>query len=231
MRQLIRPGATLVLAMLSLGSRADACTCAGPRPACETFWHADVVFLGRVTHVNGVAWSQSAELAVVEAFKGDPGPIVSLSPDEPGGTCNSSFTSGETYVVYARRRGNTLATHLCSGTRLVSQVPSEDLAYLRALPLTQERALGELHAYVSFSVPNGTPQAVSGVTVRFSGDGLTREAQSDASGRLTVQVPPGRYRLEATAPPSIGIARPWRRDVELVDRRGCAIVHVDVSSK
>lgn len=230
MRHLIRLGVALIVAVLSLGSRADACTCVGPRPACETFWQADVVFLGRVTSVDG-AWSESARFAVVEAFKGEPGPAVSLSPHAPASTCNSSFTSGETYVVYARRRGDVLSTHLCSGTRLLSQVPREDLAYLRALPLTQERAFGELHAYVSSSVPNGPPRPVPGVTVRFSGDDVTRDAQSDADGKLTVQVPPGRYRLEASAPPSIGIARPSRHDVELVDRRGCALVHVAVSSR
>ena len=57
-----------------------------------------------------------------------------LSPVFPN-TCGSALL-GQPYVVYARKKDSTFSTHLCFGTRLLSEA-SEDLQYLQRLQCSE----------------------------------------------------------------------------------------------
>lgn len=107
----------LLLCCLQLGEvhRAFACSCVMPPNVQDALKDADAVFSGTVVSVNLVnqnvpggiysttAPSREVVLSVVAAWKGVSRPTVTIVTGMGGGDCGYSFTSGDTYLVYAYR--------------------------------------------------------------------------------------------------------------------------------
>jgi len=119
-------------------SRADACTCVGGRTTCQAFYEETAVFVGRVDAITLVTPAhpfskRRVRLAVTEAFRGVSAAQIEIVTGAGHGDCGYPFKIGESYFVYAYRERNsaTLATGVCSRTRLLRDA-AEDLAFARA---------------------------------------------------------------------------------------------------
>jgi len=135
-------GAVLVSASLAARQSPPAQTpppCSPIGTACAEFDAAGLVFLGRVTDASppiednpiGPLRPQTVTFDVIESFKGAAGnAALTFDPAEPGARL---FSSGETVLVYARRRGDRGYWFAgCSRTRRVTPEDPE-LATLRQL--------------------------------------------------------------------------------------------------
>ena len=118
--------ATLFLVAASLRP-ADACSCAGPGPACQATWDSAAVFVGTVVEAQPLDQvmrdpanpfsNRLVRLRVVETFRGPTTSIVDVYTGLGGGDCGYSFVAGHTYLVYASQS---------SGRVLHHQLPSND---------------------------------------------------------------------------------------------------------
>jgi putative component of toxin-antitoxin plasmid stabilization module len=136
----------------SLTPRVLACDCADVSPDLK-FRHADAVFMGKAiarkdlkagaklrSGIDPIAWTFDVE----RVFKGNVAKQQSVLSAAMGASCGIQFKVGDRYQVYAKRQGNTLSTHLCSGTKPLS-VDIRDL--LRDPPLRRTRV--EIDGYHS----------------------------------------------------------------------------------
>lgn len=210
-------------------SAADACTCAGPRSACEATGGADAIFIGHVVSidVSPMNWRPMAgrvvQLAVIDAFRGLQLTQVSLVTGYGSTDCGYPFRMGESYLVYAHRSSTgELSTSICARTRPLSAA-AEDLAYLRSLaaikPGTPARVTGRVHL-VEWSRPRGAkPRAMPGVTITAIGEGRTVTARSDRDGAFELAgLPLGSYKVTVKAPEGY---EGGSQTVDIHDPRGC----------
>jgi len=114
---------------------ASACSCAGGQLPAEAARQADAVFEGRVVRAptrrtGSYTQTTKYEFSVVRVWKGDLPQNVSIKTQASSAACGRRYTSGEVYLVYARRGDdNVLRDNLCSRTRK-SRAASEDFASL-----------------------------------------------------------------------------------------------------
>jgi putative component of toxin-antitoxin plasmid stabilization module len=140
------------LIILPWTPRVLACSCADVSPDLK-FRHADAVFTGKAiarkdlkagaklrSGIDPIAWTFDVE----RVFKGNVAKQQSVLSAAMGASCGIQFKVGDRYQVYAKRQGNTLSTHLCSGTKPLS-VDIRDL--LRDPPLRRTRV--EIDGYHS----------------------------------------------------------------------------------
>ena len=181
-----------VAALWAVATPSEACTCLENGPACEAYWKASTVFIGRVTAVSppqtrkpGAAFlrSRRVTLEVSEAFSGVAGSTVEVTTGSGGGDCGFPFKEGLDYVVYATRPDPDapLVVSVCSRTRVLAEA-SSDLAYARAVasgvPLT-----GTISGRVSLATRSLTP-GVGKTTRPFAGAGIVLESRRhDHAGR------------------------------------------------
>ena len=177
----------IVLAIAGLGALAtpaEACTCLENGPACEAYWKASTVFVGRVTAVSpppsgrpGATFlrSRRVRLEVSEPFSGVSGSTIEVTTGSGGGDCGFPFKEGLDYVVYATRPDPDapLVVSVCSRTRVLAEA-SSDLAYARAVasgvPLT-----GTISGRVSLATRSLTP-GVGKTTRAFAGAGVVLDS-------------------------------------------------------
>jgi hypothetical protein len=133
-------------------SRVLACSCAGASPDLK-FRYADAVFTGKVitskdlkagakirSGIDPIAWT----FAVEQVLKGNIAKQQQVNSAAMDMSCGVQFKVGDRYQVYARREGNALSTHLCSGTKPLAVNIS---ALLRDPPLPGTRV--EIDGYYS----------------------------------------------------------------------------------
>ena len=126
----------LLLLVLAFPRFADACTCIESGAACEDYWKASAVFLGRVEKIDPplkVLAARRVTLTVIEAFSGVQKGTLEVRTGSSGADCGFAFREGGEYIVYAQRTGSSgaLSVSLCSRTREVSRAAG-DLDYARA---------------------------------------------------------------------------------------------------
>ena len=215
---------------------ASACTCLQSGPACQDYWRAGAVFLGRVDSISRQAAKQSSRLpgtrrvtlTVIEAFSGVSPGTIEVRTGMGGGDCGYGFRQGAEYVVYAQRNEEgQLTVSMCSRTRQVEQA-SDDLSYARAIAsgaqmpsrVVFEAAIAQRS--LSRRAAAGEPRPLPDVGVTLERDGAVTKAATDAAGRFTLEgLPAGRYNVSLDLPEQF-YADVTPKQLELPDPRACA---------
>jgi hypothetical protein len=231
-----------VAALWAVATPSEACTCLENGPACEAYWKASTVFIGRVTAVSppqtrkpGAAFlrSRRVTLEVSEAFSGVAGSTVEVTTGSGGGDCGFPFKEGLDYVVYATRPDPDapLVVSVCSRTRVLAEA-SSDLAYARAVasgvPLT-----GTISGRVSLATRSLTP-GVGKTTRPFAGAGVVLDLGGTTTRVVTgsdgvfaaTGLAAGRYTARLDLPDGFA-GEVWPKTIDLVDARGCAEVQAE----
>jgi hypothetical protein len=143
-------------------SRVLACSCAGASPDLK-FRYADAVFTGKViaskdlkagakirSGIDPIAWT----FAVEQVLKGNIAKQQQVLSAAMDMSCGVQFKMGDRYQVYARREGNTLSTHLCSGTKSLA-VNIRDLLRDQPLPGTRVEIDGYYSGQTSLPMRGG----------------------------------------------------------------------------
>jgi carboxypeptidase family protein len=131
--------AAMMTIAVSLPDRSEACACVQAGPACQDFWNADAVFVGRVESVARADADQVITFVVQESFRGTvtgslpSGQVLTIrTPASPA--CGYSFRTGRQYLVYASRvQGRSdLTTDRCTRTQPLERA-FDDLSYIRTV--------------------------------------------------------------------------------------------------
>jgi hypothetical protein len=230
-----RASSILLLSLLGLfiaPSAADACSCVGGTPLCQSFWTTDAVFSGEVISIASTPNPSGEQylahrlvrLKVVDAFRGGVQGVVEVATGAGGGDCGYNFIQGMTYLVYAHVGKSGLSTSICSRTRVLSQA-GEDLAYIRGT-LQQPSAAGRIFGRVMYSRdPDGPPGTestpITGYTVTLSDGRTTRSTTTGRDGTYEFTgVAAGSYTVQVQHPDTEDAGGPNK--VRLADPRGCA---------
>lgn len=211
---------------------AEACSCVGGTPLCQTFWTTDAVFSGEVISIASTPNPYGEQypahrlvrFKVVEAFRGGVQGVVEVATGAGGGDCGYNFIKGMTYLVYAHVGKSGLSTSICSRTQVLSQA-GEDVAYIRGA-MQQPSAAGRVFGRVVYPRdPDGPPGTdstpVAGYTVSLSGGQTTRSTTTGRDGTYEFTgLAAGDYTVRVQLPDREDGGGP--DEVRLADPRGCA---------
>jgi hypothetical protein len=228
----------VLVAGLFAAPDAAACSCTTPGPACEGYWKASAVFLGRVESVSRQAGKLPSRMpglrrvrfAVIEGFSGVRTGTIEVTTGRGGGDCGFPFRAGAEYVVYASggEQGAPLHVSICSRTRETS-AGAADLEYARAVTSGAPMA-GRISGDVVVGTrslaraPVGEPRPLAGVGVRLEREGQSTRVMTGPDGRfLAAGLPAGLYTASLELPEGL-YASGWPRTIDLPDARGCAEV-------
>ena len=200
---------------------ASRCDCVQNGPPCQSAWLADEIILGRVVSLRESQadsfFSKIVRFQVTETFRGTATGEVEVWTGVGGGDCGFPFTSGETYLIYARRESSgRLSTSICSRTRTAASA-AEDLTYLRG-PMREPAGLGRIvgRAEQDGDVRPWDRTPFPDARVIAEGGGRTYEARSAADGTYELRVPAGKYTLRAEVSDS-ALTASMRPTAEIVD--------------
>ena len=224
----------LPLTLLLLPSRADACSCVGGLPICQTFWEADAVFAGEVLSIDPVPEGadpgfsrKRVRFRVQQAWRGGVEGEVEIRTGAGGGDCGYRFERGGTYLVYAHGHEGTLSTSICTRTKKLAMA-GEDLEYIKTA--LQSAATGRIYGTVhrqQSRTPGAPDRLAAGYKVTLSNAGQSWTSVTNAEGRFEFTgIPAGTY---AIALVTSGTERAYGpREVTLVDPRACAVADFSV---
>lgn len=222
----------IVIVVLLTSPTANACTCAGNHPPCESYGTASAVFVGTVTaermnkqpkqdERTEIDWiPRAVKFSVEQAYSGVTGTEVEVFTGRGGGDCGYGFKIGQRYLVYAYRSEDKLTTSICTRTRLFSNA-TEDLAFLGTL----SSARPGVTIYGSISRDDGRKDEPlsSEILITIEGESQRKEVRPDAEGRFRVSgLPPGKYKVTLHLPDALTT---WKSEGEItVSDRGCGAV-------
>ena len=210
-----RASGVIVALLLCTGSPdlATACDCFG-RPACETSWDADLVFVGTAATVSEpVAGVEDTEFTIEEWLRGERvGAKITLRSEGVGFSCAYGFKPGVKYLVMANRRAGVWTAALCGGTL---SFPGAESTAKEIRSAVRSRAPGTVSGEVFFDafpderVGGSAPIVGAEVTLR---DGRTRlSVATDAKGEFRLsRVLPGTYELIVNVPSNATPVPPQR---------------------
>ncbi len=206
--------------------RAEACSCLGGLPICQSLWTTPAVFSALVLEVTPVPNrpdqdfmpQRIARLQVEQAWKGNASGIVEVSTGSGGGDCGYDLVVGTRYLIYAHARDGRLVVSICSRTKPLAEA-AEDLAYLKTA--FQPSAVGRVLGAVRYQrqKPEDPDRPIAGYGVLLRGPDREWKATTNAAGRYEFSVPAGKYQIQLAVPPTEHAYGP--REVELADSRGC----------
>ena len=126
--------AVAILLLPWIGLDVYGCQCREREPPCAQYSSADAVFIGLVANISFSKdkSKKSIHFNVERAFRGVSSSVAEIVTF--GTSCDSEFTEGKRYLVYAYRNGerNELYTHYCTRTTELSNA-DEDMTYLKEL--------------------------------------------------------------------------------------------------
>lgn len=224
----------IVIVVLVASPVANACTCAGSSPPCESFGTADAVFAGTVigqrmserpkqTDQNEVEIDfapRGVKFSVEQAYSGVTGTEIEVFTGLGGGDCGVGFRTGQRYLVYAFRFQDKLTTSICTRTRPFSQA-TEDLAFLGTLATARPGVT--IHGGISRPEKTKDEPLSSDILITIEGESQRKEVRPDAEGRYRVSsLPPGKYKVTLKLPDTLTT---YQNETEItVTDRGCATV-------
>ncbi len=232
----VRIAAVLFGASLAIVIPADAhaCACERRAAACEGYWTASSVFVGRVESVarggNSVSTDRVITFRVLHALKGVSARQVEIRSRT--GACAYPFKQSREYFVYAYRSddGAYLTTTICSRTSPIEDAGT-DLAYANGMP--DAPPLGRIQGHVTLTERDLAGRRVRDepmrdVAVALEKDGTVLNAATDSGGTFASDgLSPGTYQVRLVLSERYyADVRP--RDAVLLDVRGCASVDVTV---
>jgi hypothetical protein len=212
-------------AVFALPSTADACSCIGGTPLCESFWKTPVVFSGEVLAIansdpadpSRLSAQRRVRFRIDRAYRGTVSGEVDVYTGLGGGDCGFNFARGQKYLVFAGTFQGRLNTGICSPTKRLADAAIE-LAYLNDASTSPDRGrvFGEAKLW---DRDGGSPAANRKVTIR--GESLDRSVTTDAAGKFEVEsVPAGKYQVELSPPKGWSGGGPLT--IEMPDARACA---------
>jgi hypothetical protein len=215
-------------------SRAEACSCVGGIPLCESLWMTAAVFSGEVVAIAEPGGQQGPQFArrrvtfrVLDVWRGSVGASVEITTGMGGGDCGYNFVKGSRYLVYAHaNNAGELSTGICSRTRLLSAA-SEDIAYLKSV-LQTPSAGGRIFGRVQYQRDPSAPPSVAdrpiqGYRVTLSHDRATLTTTTRADGTYEFQgLTADDYTVSLEVQPTEDVRSPAK--VKLADPRGCVSV-------
>jgi hypothetical protein len=170
-------------------------------------------------------------LKVEEVFSGEAGETFELFTGTGGADCSSGFEAGERYLVYASldKKSGKWTTGVCSGTAAWRYAKDEVMGYRawnQGKPLPPR-----IHGYLADATRKDgawpTYDAIEGLTVRLSGQGITSETKTDNDGHFAFEgLEPGKYVVEMVSEgwSSMFASKPVRETIDLSQRR-CGRTH------
>lgn len=226
--------ALAAVATLVLPARADACSCLPSGPACQAYWQVDTVFDGTVTSIESVEASAQIEgrsipirehavtFSVTKGWKNIDQTTVVVRTSAFDASCGYDFKIGGRYLVFGNGTGNDIRVSLCSATQPYDGAgPSAVFLASLAKPSKGGRVFGTVTAHDG-GFPPTTDQRID-VPVQLHGDGKPRTTSSRGGQFSFGELPPGRYTVEATAPPGYALAVPASaRRIDIASAHACA---------
>lgn len=225
----------VVIVVLLASPTANACSCAGNGPPCESYGMASAVFAGTVigerlserpkkgerTKIDEIDWvPRAVKFSVEQAYSGVTGTEVEVFTGRGGGDCGYGFQVGQRYLVYAYQYQDKLSTSICTRTRLFSQA-TEDLAFLGTLSTARPGAT--IHGGISREQSRKDEPLSSDILVTIEGESQRKEIRPDAEGRFRVSgLPPGKYKVTLHLPDALTTYK--NEDEITVADRGCGAV-------
>ena len=207
MTTFIRAAIVCVMVAAASPRSASACTCA-LRPACASFWEADLVFTGRAEVTPLGPGAQRTQFRVEESFRGPTGSVVEIVARGIGGSCAYAFVHGTTYLVFARRAADgTWSSSFCDPTGPLDQA-GESLTFAREVS-RGSRPGGSLvgSVLVTQRAPDqqgSPPSPLGGVTVAIRDGRVAFSTITNPQGQYRFQdIAPGRYTVIVTAPTGV----------------------------
>ena len=227
----------VVLLLLFAESSASACSCELPKPACQTFWKAEAVFIGTVLSVktsNKSLVSLEAlaiKISVDDSFRGVSSNVVELFTGNVGSSCGYRFAVGQQYLVYAYV-GDTgrLTTNRCTRTRPLTQA-AEDLDYLRGLAMAPPGSTikGEVRRIRRSSDGGSTDSPFADIPVLIENGSQRYRTLTDSQGNFILSgLSPGAYIVSLELSKGLR-AGSEKNSVNIADR-GCAFVNFFVET-
>jgi hypothetical protein len=235
------------IALLLLPRLASACACLASGPACAAVWQADAVFDGTVTTVTPLVGTREAagravpvdekrvRLTVRQAWRGETRQTMDVVTRASTADCGVDFKPGERYLVFAQRRApdRQLFVSVCGLTSSFDG-RGEVADYLGSLsaPSKGGRVFGNVRQVqrTGNATRIRTLDPSVEFKVRLSGPGPAVEVPVVAGQFEFTAVPPGRYRIDLTAPRGF-VARAAARAFELVDPHACVQHDFSVASQ
>jgi hypothetical protein len=206
--------AVVVFGFTTLGRAvsAEACSCAGVASSATAFSAADLVFVGTVGRLDGP--KPRSRMNADGSFSGGPGveaPVVTFEVAQvfkggatnqvvvvgDGSNCDEPFKPGESWLVYASKRGGRVTTDKCTRTRLRAAAAT-DLVYLEGLQRGRRQGLVHGNVLRRIVKGNGEPalQALfEPLTVIAVGGGARVETTTDRWGPYQLVLPPGDFQI------------------------------------
>ena len=209
-----KTGVALVLfACALLPQVADACTCVGGIPPCQTVWQASGVIEATVVSIETVEgppmWENGPPISERLVRLKEVRTVLGAAPDAVatgfgGGDCGYDFRVGTRYLIVFHKRPSDgrMTAGICSPTQPASW-PSPFRGYLEGLSkpspgATLSGKVWLLHGTVDFSERRNEP--LTGVQVRLSGP-VQQQAESDRDGEFRFErLPAGDYTLVPELP-------------------------------
>jgi hypothetical protein len=216
--------AAACVALLLFPRAADACSCVGDVPLCQSFWQADVVFSGEVVSFEKLDAKQHfsrrvARIRVDRVWRGEAQGTVDVTTGAGGGDCGYSFRPGRKYLVYSSKANDgKLTTGICSPTKPLDAAAA-DLAYFKEIekPSAGARVYGSAH----LETKGADLEPAKGATITLDGASGPRTTRANDVGAFEfTNLTPGEYRvrMEGAATP------PWQ--VTIRDARQCVRVNL-----
>ena len=201
------------------------------RPACATFWEADLVFTGRAEVTPLGPGAQRARFGVEEAFRGPAGRVVEIVARGIGGSCAYAFVHGTRYLVFARRAPDgTWSSFYCDPTAPLEQA-GDALAFARGVA-RDNRGAGSLFGSVSIAERArdgelGLTTPLGRVTIVIRAGTLSLSATTDAHGQFAFKdLAPGRYTLTVAELPGVHAIPPATIPIK---GPGACVVHTSTA--
>lgn len=224
---------SLVVWLGVMAPSAQACSCGGSGPPCESYGSASAVFVGTVIGTremdkpktvdrDDVFYPRLFKFSVEQSYLGVAGTEFEILTGYGGGDCGYEFKIGARYLVYASLHRGKLVTTTCSRTRPFSQA-AEDLAFLGNLSSATPGATIHGQLLRIKNTKSELASIASEALITIEAGNVRREVRLDNEGRYRASgLPAGKFKIKLQLPETLATHQP-EQELDVSDR-GCGSV-------